>query len=118
MGLDEENYVFHEFPMCISLDENGLPTKDPYIVQGKKRTLRPTVIVGSADELQQLLDGAAVENGKLRTEEDERADLMKLAGECGAKVDARMSLATIQTKIDERRAEVQADNARKTETVL
>lgn len=118
MGLDDGDYAFHEFPLCVPLDEDGVPTKDPYIVQGKRRILRPTVTVGSAEELQQLLDGAVVENGQLRTEEVERQELLTMAAECGAKVDGRWSLDKMRAKIDERRAEIQADSARKAEPVI
>lgn len=118
MGLDEENYEFREFPLAVSLDEEGKPTKDQYLIQGKRRMLREVVIVNSAQELQELLDGAVVENGKLRTEDVERQELLTQAAECGAKVDGRWSLDKIREKIAERRAEVQADNARKAEPVL
>jgi hypothetical protein len=93
------DYEFREFPMAVSMDEEGLPTKEPYGPKGKRRE---QIIVKSAAELKALVEGdAVIEDGKIRTEEDEKADLLTAAAQAGAKVDRRWSPERIRKAIDD-----------------
>lgn len=100
------DYEYREWPMAISLDEEGRPTKDPFVPNTKPKRLREVVIVQNEDELTALLEGSAeVQGSRIRTEADEKADLLTRAAQMGVKVDKSWSADRIRKTLDEKVSE-------------
>lgn len=105
------DYEYHEFPLWIALDEEGKPTRDPYVMEGKRRVQRPGVTVNNEAEFDALMNGdAQVIAGKLETDEDVRKILYVQAAQCGAMVDKRWGTERIREAIAARRQEVAESN--------
>ena len=100
------DYEYREFPLAVALDEDGRPTKDPFIPNTKPKRLREVVIVQNEDELTALLEGSAeVQGSRIRTEADEKADLLTRAAQMGVKVDKSWSADRIRKTLDEKVSE-------------
>jgi hypothetical protein len=106
--MEFPDYSYNEWPRAIAIDEDGKPTKDPYVPGSKPKKLRDVVTVNSEAELEALLEGAVeVVDGKIRTEDDEKDDLITEAAQVGAQVDKKWSPDRMRKAIDAKRAEAQ-----------
>lgn len=107
-NMEFPDYEFRQFPLAVALDEDGKPTKDPYVPGSKPKKLREVVTVANEAELEALLGGEVeVVDGKIRTEEDEKADLITEAAQVGAQVDKKWSPERMRKAIDAKRTEAQ-----------
>lgn len=104
-------YDFREFPMAVPVvdGEVQLDEKGKFAPYDARRKAHPVVLVNNQAELDELLAGTAetvpvnpnaVESAeRVRTEEDERDELIVRADQLGVKVDKRWSTDRIERAI-------------------
>lgn len=93
-------WEFREFPRAVPIGPDGKPSQSPYVKEGKRNVLLPVIEVGSQEELDVLLGGdVALVDGRIRTEDDDRAALYLAAEDVGAKIDKRWTVEKIAAEI-------------------
>jgi len=101
-------YEFHEFPMMVYPGGED-PFKPTYDTERPGRLIHPGVTVATQEELDKLLGGGAetVRDGdkvRVKSDDDERAELLQEAEHLGVTVDKVWSTARIQDAIDTKKA--------------
>jgi len=101
-------YEFHEFPMMVYPGAAD-PRVPEYSEEDGRKLKFPGVTVANQEELDKLLGGGAetIRDGdkvRVKSEDDERAELLQEAEHLGVSVDKVWSTARIQDAIDTKKA--------------
>lgn len=95
------DWEYREFPQAVPIGPDGKPSPTPYAKEGKRNVLLPVQLVNSQDELDALMDDEMARvDGRVRTEDDDRAALYLEAKRVGATIDKRWNVEKIASEIE------------------
>jgi hypothetical protein len=94
-------WEYREFPRAVPIKPDGTPSETPYEQVGKLRKLLPVVEVQTQEEFDLLMGSeVAMVDGRMRTEDDDRAALYIEADRVGATIDKRWKVERIASEIE------------------
>ncbi len=95
------SYEYREWPKHVYVTPDGKPSETPYREEGKRRVPLDFVVVNSQEEFDLLHEGqVAMVDGRIRSEDDDRAALYLAAEKVGAKIDKRWAVEKIASEIE------------------